>query len=118
MRGLPQPVSQAVVFSRVLPMLMAGLIRPAAVHASRSVIFSTAGGVVGKTVATVSDGLGGGLRQARDGRRQRSAMVRSESGDLCMVIRRAVIRSPCFGERKTCGFGAGTHGDDLKQERY
>src|SRR5664279_951005 len=87
MRGLPQPVSQAVVFSRVLPMLMAGLIRPASVHASRSVIFSTASGVVRETVAIVVDGLGGGLRQARDGSRQRIAMVRSASGDLCMVVR-------------------------------
>ena len=45
MGGLPQPVSQVVVFSSVLPMLMPGVISGTAVQASSSVIFSRAGGV-------------------------------------------------------------------------
>ena len=50
MRGLPQPVSQAAVFSRVLPMLMPGVMRGTAAWAERSVGFSgvAAEAVVGR----------------------------------------------------------------------
>ena len=48
MGGFPQPVSHDVVLSRVFPMLMPGLIWPAAVQASSSPIVSRAGaGLVG-----------------------------------------------------------------------
>ena len=75
MGGFPQPVSQVVVLSSVLPMLVPGVISGTAAQASTSVIFSSAGGVA-PCEATASDGLsGGGLRQAE--RRRRRKEVRS-----------------------------------------
>ena len=67
MSGLPQPVSQLVVLSSVLPILMPGLISEAAVHASMSAIFSKAGGVAvadETAAAMVLGDLGGGRKQA------------------------------------------------------
>jgi hypothetical protein len=38
MTGLPQPVSHPAVLSKVLPMLIPGVIRPTAAHASSGFI--------------------------------------------------------------------------------
>ena len=78
MSGFPHPVSQMVVLSSVLPMLIPGVMSGTAAQASSSVIGSSAGGFALPPVAgTASAELsGGGRRQAtesaagREGRRQ------------------------------------------------
>src|SRR3954470_23731952 len=62
--GFPQPVSQLVVLSSVLPMLVPGVISGTAAQASTSVIFSSGGGVApGDELETAFDVLSGGGRR-------------------------------------------------------
>src|SRR5665213_419107 len=64
MGGFPQPVSQVVVLSSVLPMLVPGVMSGTAAQASRSVIFSTAGGAALVPPLAPDEFKGGGRRQA------------------------------------------------------
>src|SRR5215471_12320991 len=63
--GFPQPVSQLVVLSSVLPMLIPGLITAAAAQASCSFIFSgPRGGAAALGAPGAADRRAGGVRQA------------------------------------------------------
>src|SRR5262245_40536771 len=87
MGGFPQPVSHAVMFSRVLPLLMPGLIRGTAAQAASSVIFSGARGATTSAEAGVSGDRGaGGVRQPTVWTAQRSAAARSGPDDLRAML--------------------------------
>ncbi len=68
MSGFPQPVSQMVVLSIVLPMLMPGVMSGTAAQASSSVIFSSGGGEadLGRAGTASAALSGGGRRQASE----------------------------------------------------
>src|SRR6478752_5735446 len=112
MSGFPQPVSQMVVLSSVLPMLIPGVMSGTAAQASSSVIGSSAGGLAAPPVGeTASAGFnGGGRRQESAGRAQKNMVSGANRAEHFMVASgtrwfRVLVRSRTSRTQRTAGSG-------------
>src|SRR4051794_22819975 len=104
MGGLPQPVSQVVVLSSVLPMLVPGVISGTAAQASRAFIFSSAGGVASPAATAFDDALDGAFDRLTGGGRRHPSAATAQTSPVrsdCGCALRMLVVIDLSGRRRT-----------------